>query len=206
MTSTGIVRQAGRLLSYHALLLGAWILCAVILIPSNALAKNAEVDPELRQLLIEAVNEADSFEDRFDAEVWLLDMSTRLKRYMPSHEERLELLRLVHKEAVRTNLAPELVLAVIHVESLFDRFAISIVGAQGFMQVMPFWLDEIGHPDDNLMNMKTNLRMGTTILKYYLDMEKGNLSRALARYNGSLGSNKYPDKVLKVLKERWYRN
>ena len=103
------------------------------------------------------------------------------------------------------DLPPELVLAVIDVESNFDRFAISRVGARGLMQIMPFWLDEIGRPDDNLMHIHTNLRFGCTILKYYLDMENGDLIRALGRYNGSLGKRRYPNKVLDKLRLKWYR-
>ena len=163
-------------------------------------------DPELRQRLIKAIEQADSFSDRFEAEVWLLDMSTRLKKQLANSKERLNLLRSIHREASRVQLPPELVIAVIDIESRFDRFAISRSGAQGLMQIMPFWLNEIGHPDDNLMHIDTNLRMGCTILKYYLDKEKGDLRRALARYNGSLGSWKYPDKVIKVLSEKWYKN
>ena len=163
------------------------------------------LEPELREKLREAIESADSFHDRFDAEVWLTDMSNRLSKRMPNAEERLELLRLVHHEATRAELPPELVLAVIEIESGFDRFAISVVGAQGLMQIMPFWLDEIGHPDDNLFHAKTNLRMGCTILRHYLDREKGDLRKALARYNGSAGKRKYPDKVFRALSQRWFR-
>jgi soluble lytic murein transglycosylase-like protein len=166
----------------------------------------AKPEPELRQRLIQAIEQADSFDDRFDAEVWLLDMSTRLQKRIPDTEQRLLLLRSIHREASRANLAPELVLAVIDIESRFDRFAVSRSGAQGLMQIMPFWLKEIGHPEDNLMDIPTNLRMGCTILKYYLDKENGNLRRALARYNGSLGSWQYPNKVLKALSNHWFRN
>lgn len=162
-------------------------------------------DNELRLLLQQAVKDSDSFADRFDAEVWLLDMSNRLKQKIKQPEKRLVLLRQVHREATRANLHPELVLAVIDVESNFDRFAISRAGAQGLMQVMPFWLKEIGQPRDSLFNVRTNLRMGCTILKYYLKKEKGDLTRALARYNGSLGRYKYPNKVFKLLNKRWYK-
>lgn len=171
---------------------------------ANAAASPAP-DPELRKLLKQAIEEADSFEDRFDAEVWLTDMSNRLSRYVEDPEERLQLLRLVHRESNRVNVPPELVLAVIETESAFDRFAISHAGARGLMQVMPFWLEEIGHPEDNLFQMHTNLRMGCTILKYYIDMEKGDLRKALARYNGSAGKRKYPDKVFDALSRRWFR-
>lgn len=161
-------------------------------------------DDELRKLLMQTVNESSSFVDRFDAEVWLVDMSSRLKRYIKDPEERLSLLKRVHSEAKRAGLEPELVLSVIHVESAFKRFAISRVGAQGLMQVMPFWKNEIGRPDDNLTTISTNLRYGCTILKHYLNKEKGNLIRALARYNGSLGKTKYPSKVLRFWQDYWF--
>lgn len=181
-------------------------LCLAMLLPGSALANTSTVDPELRQRLIKAIKQSDSFDDRFHAEVWLMDMSNRLSIRIKDADTRLRLLRSIHREASRRELPPELVLAVIDIESRFDHYAISRVGAQGLMQVMPFWLDEIGHPDDNLMDIDTNLKMGCTILKYYLDMEKGNIRRALARYNGSLGSWKYPDKVMSVLSQHWYRN
>ena len=162
-------------------------------------------DPELRSRLLEAINASDSFDDRFHAEVWLMDMSNRLEEIIPDGEERLELLRTAHREATRAKLIPELVLAVIQVESNFDRFAISSSGAQGLMQVMPFWLDEIGRPEDNLFHIRTNLRMGCTILRYYLDKSNGDRNVALARYNGSAGKTWYPIRVYDALKTRWYR-
>ena len=161
-------------------------------------------EPELRQLLQHTVAQADSFEDRFDAEVWLLDMSTRLRRYMPDAQERLTFLRLVHREATQAGLRPDLVIALIHAESHFDRFAISSVGAQGLMQVMPFWKAELGRPQDNLTDNATNLRYGCTILSYYLRKEDGNLNRALERYNGSLGKHAYPAKVIGFWHDFWY--
>ncbi|KZX72413.1 hypothetical protein A3715_25895, partial [Oleiphilus sp. HI0009] len=130
-----------------------------------------EPDTELTKLLQEAVTDASSFDDRFDAEVWLVDMSSRLKRYIKDPKERVDFLKLVHSEAKRAGLEPELVLSVIHVESLFKRFAISVVGAQGLMQVMPFWKNEIGRTEDNLMDTATNLRYGCTILKHYINRE-----------------------------------
>lgn len=174
---------------------------------SNETSSNEKfsTNNELRLLLQQAVKDSDSFEDRFDAEVWLVDMSNRLKEKIKQPEKRLKLLRQIHHEARRANLHPELVLAVIDVESNFDRFAISKAGAQGLMQVMPFWLKEIGKPRDSLFNVRTNLRMGCTILKYYLKKEKGDLTRALARYNGSLGRYKYPNKVFNFLNKRWYK-
>jgi soluble lytic murein transglycosylase-like protein len=171
-----------------------------------AVAEEPAVDPKLRQILTEAINSANSFDDRFHAEVWLLDMSNRLQRFVPDEEARLAILKDTHREATRARLQPELVLAVIEVESRFDPYAISKSGAQGMMQIMSFWLDEIGRPDDNLIDMKTNLRMGCTILKYYLDMEKNDLHKALARYNGSRGSKVYSNKVLNALRDHWYQS
>jgi soluble lytic murein transglycosylase-like protein len=165
----------------------------------------APVEPELRDVLRTAANEAESFTDRFDAEVWLADMSRRLERRMPEPRARLDLLRLVHLEATRAGLPPELVLAVIEVESNFDPFAISVVGARGLMQVMPFWLKEIGRPGDSLFRVQTNLRYGCTILKYYLDKERGNLRAALARYNGDRKGRVYWSRVDRALRTRWYR-
>ncbi len=158
----------------------------------------------LTAYLKEALHRDDSFQDRFDAEVWLTDMSARLASIIREPEQRLALLRSVHREAKAADLPPELVLALIQVESYFDRFAISSVGAQGLMQVMPFWKNEIGRPSDNLTDMDTNLRYGCQILQFYLKREKGNMRRALARYNGSLGKNWYPDRVFRAWKKRWY--
>jgi soluble lytic murein transglycosylase-like protein len=159
----------------------------------------------LRELLRVAANESDSFSDRFDAQVWLTDMSRRLATQVTDHGERIDILKRAHFEAMRAELPPELVLAVIDVESNFDRYAISVAGAQGLMQVMPFWLKEIGRPDDNLLHVNTNLRFGCTILKYYMDMENGDLIRALGRYNGSLGRREYPNLVLDKLRLKWFR-
>jgi soluble lytic murein transglycosylase-like protein len=181
------------------------LMLLMLLAPASTLAGQQErPDAAMRAQFREAIKRADSFEDRFDAEVWLLDMSTRLAPTVADPGERLEILRLAHREARQARLEPELVLALIQVESNFDRFAISSAGARGLMQVMPFWLQEIGRPEDNLFQIATNLRFGCTILRLYLDREKGNLSRALARYNGSLGKHWYPDRVFKALRRRWF--
>lgn len=162
------------------------------------------VDPALRDALVRAITSSDSFHNRYAAEVWLMDMSRRLERRLPDPHYRMELLKLVHYEASRANLQPELVLAVIEVESNFNRWAISTAGAQGLMQIMPFWLKEIGRPDDNLFHVATNLRYGCAILRHYLDRSKGNLTEALARYNGSYGRYDYPRLVYRALDRRWY--
>jgi soluble lytic murein transglycosylase-like protein len=163
-----------------------------------------QIDPELRMLVKQAALETDSFPDRFDGEVWLADMSRRLATRLPEAGYRVELLKQVHYEATRAGLSPEVVLSVIDVESNFNQYAISSAGARGLMQVMPFWLKEIGKPGDSLFRLQTNLRLGCTILKYYLDKEKGNLHAALKRYNGTRERH-YPLKVDKVLRTRWFR-
>ncbi len=162
-------------------------------------------DEDMRLALMDAVNSSDSFRDRFDAEVWMSDMSRRLESRINDPQERLTILKMVHYEATRAGLDPELVLALINVESNFDRYAISSAGARGLMQIMPFWLNEIGRPDDNLFHISTNLRFGCTILGIYLKREKGNMYQALARYNGSVGKRWYPDRVYIALSKRWYR-
>ncbi|MBA6413197.1 lytic transglycosylase domain-containing protein [Parahaliea sp. F7430] len=157
----------------------------------------------MRAFLDRTINSADSFQDRYDAEVWLVDMSARLSPFVKDPAQRLEILRQVHAAASRADLAPELVLAVIEVESHFDRFAVSSAGAQGMMQVMPFWKNEIGRPDDNLTLNLTNLEYGCRILQFYLEREKGHLHRALAAYNGSSGSRRYSNKVQAAWQKHW---
>lgn len=188
-----------------------WIiqLAAVVALPLLALVTvaplQASTDPELRRMLQEAIESDSGFEDRFDAQVWLLDMSRRLEKFIEEPKSRIELLKLIHYEARRVGIEPELVLAVIEVESRFDEFAISVSGARGLMQIMPFWLNEIGISDQNLFKIRTNLRMGCTILRYYMDMEPHDLGRALARYNGSLGKTIYPNKVIDALHTNWFK-
>ena len=166
-------------------------------------AATDEEQAELRQFLEQTIDASDSFEDRYDAEVWLVDMSARLNRYMDDAPERLNLLKAVHREARAANLKPDLVLALIQIESRFDRYAVSRVGAQGLMQVMPFWKNEIGRASDNLTEVDTNLRYGCRILQFYLAREKGNLAKALARYNGSVGKTWYSELVLDAWYDYW---
>ncbi len=190
------------------MLIGRFILslclAALLIAPADARAQQAP-DPELLEALRAAANTADSFDDRFAAEVWLADMSRRLQRQVKDPDERMRILTRVHYEASIAGLEPELVLAVIEVESNFDTYAVSVAGALGLMQIMPFWRDEIGRPDDNLNHLETNLRYGCTILKFYLDKENGDLRRALGRYNGSLGQRKYPNKVIDKLSGKWFQ-
>lgn len=185
-------------------LIAAIALGLLALAPVAGASSGRAPDPALREALRAAVESTDSFRNRFDAQVWLLDMSARLAGRIPDPGRRVRLLRIVHYEARRAGLEPEWVLAVIEVESAFNRFALSAAGARGLMQVMPFWLEEIGHPEDNLFDVTTNLRMGCTILAHYLEREDGDLTRALARYNGSVGETWYPARVYQALNERWY--
>lgn len=172
---------------------------------STLFANQKVPDQSFRQELKSLLAEEHFFADRFEAEVWLKDMSKRLSKRAPHipEEERFELLKLAHKYAKSYGLDPQLVLAVIEVESNFERFAISSVGARGLMQIMPFWKDVIGKPEDNLMDIETNIRYGCAILSIYIKREKKNITNALARYNGSYGRMKYPMKVYKALRKRW---
>ncbi len=163
------------------------------------------VDPELKLLLKHAIADTSTYQDRFEAEIWYVAMNTRLEKRVKNNKERIGLLNMIHSEARRVDLQPELVMAVIQIESNFNPKAVSRAGARGLMQVMPFWLKEIGRAGDDLFNAKTNLRMGCTILRHYLDKENGNIIKALGRYNGSLGSFRYPRKVLSALRNNWYR-
>jgi soluble lytic murein transglycosylase-like protein len=181
----------------------ALLVSLLLSLPVTASASTSEQN-ELRAFLKSTINDSNSFEDRFAAEVWLVDMSGRLKPFIKDPKQRLELLRAVHREATRAELKPDLVLALIEIESHFNSYAISRVGAQGLMQVMPFWKKEIGRPDDNLTDINTNLSYGCRILQFYLKREKGNWMQALARYNGSYGKYWYPEKVMTAWRTRWF--
>lgn len=135
--------------------------------------------------------------------LWLSSMSERLSRRMPDEAGRMEFLKAVHYEATRAGLDPQLVLGLIQVESGFRKYAVSSAGARGYMQVMPFWVKLIGSEESNLFHLRTNLRFGCTILRHYLDIEKGNLFRALGRYNGSLGRAEYPNLVRSAWERHW---
>jgi soluble lytic murein transglycosylase-like protein len=134
---------------------------------------------------------------------WLISMSRRLEKYIPDLLEREAFLRTVYYEATRAGLDPQLVLSVIQVESGFKKYAVSHAGARGYMQVMPFWVGVIGHQDHNLFHLRINLRYGCTILRHYLDKEKGDYFRALGRYNGSLGAASYPQLVFNKWQTTW---
>ncbi|MEQ1598348.1 MAG: lytic transglycosylase domain-containing protein [Methylotenera sp.] len=143
------------------------------------------------------------FGSEIEGRAWMDEMSERLKKRLPNQTYREEFLRSVHYEATRAGLDPQMVLGLIHVESGFKKYAVSSVGARGYMQVMPFWVKSIGTSDQNLFNMRLNLRYGCTILRHYIDIEKGDLYRALGRYNGSLGKPQYPNLVLGAWRKSW---
>lgn len=159
--------------------------------------------PELIALVRRAAADHASFKNRFDAQVWLMTMSDRLKRTVPEVTKRVALLELIHREAVRSDVSPELVLSIINVESNFNRYAVSEAGAEGLMQIMPFWLKLSGQPQGNLFHERVNLRLGCTILHYYLRESHGDIREALQRYNGATVGIDYSDQVLRALNRRW---
>ena len=183
-----------RLIASIVLLFGSGMIAAEDLAP---------LDPELVARLATSLSQDHQHTDRYDAEVWLRVTEPRLARFMTKREQRLALLRLVYREAKLQQLDEDLVLAVMQVESRFDRFAVSSAGAQGLMQVMPFWRLEIGRDQDNLTDPETNIRYGTTILAHYMDRADGDLVDALGRYNGSRGKLWYPELVLTAWRRDW---
>jgi soluble lytic murein transglycosylase-like protein len=144
-----------------------------------------------------------NFRNPDDAHRWVHEMSERLRPRIPDRKQRIELLKTVQYEAKRAGLDPQLVLGLIEIESGFRKYATSIAGARGYMQVMPFWTQVLKRPRDNLYSLRTNLRYGCLILRHYLDLEQGDFYRALGRYNGSLGKPEYPDAVKAAWMGRW---
>lgn len=144
------------------------------------------------------------FANKDKANAWITDMSIRLKKWVPDEFLRKKLLTVIQYESSRAGLDTQLVLGLITIESKFNKYAISSSGARGVMQVMPFWVKQIGDPTkQDLFDFETNIRYGCTILRYYLIQEHGDMRRALARYNGSLGSDKYPDLVYSAYYRYW---
>jgi soluble lytic murein transglycosylase-like protein len=162
-----------------------------------------QMDPELRGVIAAVIEPTRCFDDKYERAVWFATMEPRLARHVADAKEREQILHNVHCEARRVGIPPELVLAVMDVESRFDRFAVSSAGAVGLMQVMPFWPKQLGMTNDQLVRIADNVRMGTTILGYYLRKERGDYQRALQRYNGSLGRPTYSDLVLDRFVSRW---
>lgn len=167
---------------------------------------SASVRGVLHRAISDQAAPKSAFASAQEEEAWMLVMSRRLEKRMPDEDTRLDFLRTVHYEAKRAGLDPQMVLGLIEVESGFRKYAVSKVGARGYMQVMPFWVKEIGASGQNLFHLRTNLRFGCTILRYYLDIENGNLYRALGRYNGSLGRPEYPNLVRAAWHKYWNTN
>ncbi len=178
------------------------IYCGFNLSVSHAADQVNDVDPALVTALTQATQDIREQNTNLSALVWLSSMSERLEKRIPNPFYRIRLLEVVYHEAELAGLDPQLVLAVIDIESNFNRHALSRAGAQGLMQVMPFWKDVYGRPDDNLYNPLVSLRYGCTILRHYMDKYQ-TLDDALAAYNGSLGRTTYSSKVLRRLKSRW---
>jgi soluble lytic murein transglycosylase-like protein len=173
--------------------------------PALAGAQQYEVlSAAVRASLSRSVNDRATFDYKdLDTRSWARAMRRRVQPHFPDEAAAMEFLGLVRYEAQRSGLDPHLVLALIDVESRFRKYAVSRAGAKGLMQVMPFWVKEIGVPEHNLFAQRINLRYGCTILRHYLDRENGNMANALGRYNGSLGKPDYPNRVLKALREHW---
>jgi len=187
------------------------LIAAICLLGASAAFAGAQqyepLSASVRGALHKAVSDSrpavSSFRNSIDAVDWLGEMSRRLEKRIPNREYRIDLLRSVHYEATRAGLDPQLVLGLMQVESGFRKYAVSSAGARGYMQVMPFWVKLIGRPEDSLFDLRTSLRYGCTILRHYLDIEKGDLFRALGRYNGSLGKPEYPNMVRAAWQNQW---
>lgn len=188
-----------------------WLIAGLLLCGASAVYAGAQkyepLSASVQAALHKAVSDtrpsASSFKTPGEAADWLSEMSRRLEKRIPDRAYRIDLLRSVHYEATRAGLDPQLVLGLMQVESGFRKYAVSSAGARGYMQVMPFWVKLIGGPEDSLFNLRTNLRYGCTILRHYLDIEKGDLFRALGRYNGSLGKAEYPNLVRAAWQNHW---
>jgi len=186
--------------SLPALALAAAAVCA-----SPRARADQQLDPALREVVAHAITQAQCFTDQYDSAVWYTLMEPRLRQIVKDHSERVEILKQVYCETHRageSRLPPGLVMAVIAVESRFDRWAVSSAGAVGLMQVMPFWPERLGMRRYQLVHVEPNVRMGCAILRFYLGYEHNDVRKALARYNGSPGKRNYPDLVLGAWR-RW---
>jgi soluble lytic murein transglycosylase-like protein len=190
--------------------LSKFVAAVLLLAAGSAIAGTQQYEPlaaSVQAALHESVSDLAAPEPQFpsleEKVAWLSEMSQRLERRVPDRAGRMELLKTIYYEAKRAGLDPQLVLGLIQVESGFRKYAVSPAGARGYMQVMPFWVGLIGQKQHNLFHQRINLRYGCTILRYYLDIEKGDLYRALGRYNGSLGQPEYPNMVRAVWQRQW---
>ena len=196
-------RRSSRFSAAYALLLGS-LSAAAGPIATGTIDNDAQRDPQLRAVVQQAMKATECFNNEYDSIVWFKLMEPKLRRYLSDHDERVALLHVVYCETHRSGAAPlppGLVLAVLDVESRFDRWAVSSAGAVGLMQVMPFWPEQLGMQRRELVSMEPNIRMGCAILRHYLQTEHNDVRRALGRYNGSTRSREYPDRVV----TRWTR-
>jgi soluble lytic murein transglycosylase-like protein len=185
---------------------GAAWLALLLLCATGPAWADAQLDPELRGVVAQAIASAECFPDKFDSAVWFTMMEPRLRRTVRDTDERMQILKTAYCEAHRPGaqrLPPGLVLALMDVESHFDRWAVSSAGAVGLMQVMPFWPDQLGMKRHQLTQIEANMRMGCAILRFYMRREKNDIHKALARYNGSVGRRVYSDKVVQRWTTRW---
>jgi soluble lytic murein transglycosylase-like protein len=207
MRSTDVSRR-------RLLIAGGATVAVPLLMPSTVHAGAQQYEPmadAVRAALAAQIADArpparrfDKIEERIAYLAWVGEMSERLGNKVGDYAARVEFLKTLDYEAKRAGLDRQLVLALIQIESNFRKYAISIAGARGLMQVMPFWTRVIGDGESrHLFSMTTNLRYGTVILRHYLDMERGDLFMALGRYNGSRGRAAYPDSILSAWRSRW---
>ena len=191
--------------------LARWAACLALLGAHSTVFAGAQVYEPLATSVQAALSKAVSdraphisaFRSKLDEVDWLAAMSRRLDMRIVDHKTRIAFLKSVHYEASRAGLDPQLVLGLIQVESGFKKYAVSAAGARGFMQVMPFWVNLVGAKGDDLFDVRKNVRYGCVVLRHYLDLEKGDLYRALGRYNGSLGRPEYPRAVEAAWKNQW---
>lgn len=213
VTSSTIDQVESPRLSRRTYLLSAPALFGMLYLPQQAIAGGQLEEPmvdSVRSALSSAIaNTAPPIPEFADTESrlrylrWLGTMSDRLIKKKPDPQQRIEFLQAVWYESKRAGVDTALVLGLTQVESNFRKYAVSPVGARGYMQIMPFWTRVIGDSDAaKLFHMQTNLRFGCVILRHYLDRERGNLFLGLGRYNGSRGKAAYPDAVLGA-KKRW---
>nr|WP_297458775.1 lytic transglycosylase domain-containing protein [uncultured Halomonas sp.] len=183
----------------------AWLAAALFTSSAHGAARVPEEVPEALVDTLSAMARRTGLTSQTgQSGAWLDAMQPRLASFLDEPETRQALLQRIRQEARLAGLSPQIVLAVIQVESAFKADAVSSAGALGLMQIMPFWKKVIGRPEDDLLDPGLNLRYGCTILAYYLQRENGDLTRALARYNGSLGKTWYPERVMRAWIDRWW--
>ena len=195
--------RAERLVLWAALLN---VLPAAGALAASPTTRGTQQDPELRAVVLLAIHETQCFSDQFDSAVWYTLMEPRLRQFLSKRDERIAILRTVYCETHRASAAPlppGLVLAVLDVESRFNRWAVSSAGAVGLMQVMPFWPEQLGMQERELVTIEANIRMGCAILRHYLQAEHNDVRRALGRYNGTLLTRNYPDNVVSRWMHYW---